>query len=79
MRLDGNMYAANINYTYVPKCISSLPTKQVTMVIGAEDAVNIGCKTVSVTDDGTTTTISGHDANNDTKNDKWVLRYIIGY
>lgn len=79
LRLDGNMYAANINYTYVPKCITSLPTKQVTMVIGAEDAVNIGCKTVSVTDDGTTTTITGHDANNDTKNDKWVLRYIIGY
>ena len=78
--LDGTKYNANINYTYVPKIITSMPGNQVTAVIGAEDAGNIGTKTVKVTDNGTTTTIRGHSSNGNTAhNTKWVLGEVIGW
>lgn len=78
--LDGTMYSSNINYTFIPKHIVNMPSKNITMVVGAEDAGNIGCKTLFVEDNGTTTTIKGHTANDDsTHNNKWVLRYIIGW
>ena len=78
--LDGTTYTANINYTYVPKIITSMGGNQVTAVIGAEDAGNIGTKTVNVTDNGTATTIRGHKSNADpAHNTKWVLRHVIGW
>ena len=78
--LNGTAYTANVNYTYVPKIITSMSGNQVTAVIGAEDAGNIGTKTVKVTDDGTTTTIRGHKSNGDpAHNTKWVLGEVIGW
>ena len=78
--LDGTTYNANINYTYVPKIITSMGGNQVTAVIGAEDAGNIGTKTVKVTDNGAATTIRGHKSNSDTAhNNKWVLGHVIGW
>ena len=78
--LSGTTYTANINYTYVPKIITSMSGNQVTAVIGAEDAGNIGTKTVKVTDNGTATTIRGHRSNADpAHNTKWVLGHVIGW
>lgn len=78
--LNGSIYNSNINYTYIPKYIVAMPQNNITMVVGAEDAGNIGCKTLFVKDDGTRTTISGHAANDDTThNTKWVLQYILGW
>lgn len=78
--LDGTRYAANVNYTYIPKAVlSSAMGGRVTSVLIAEDAVNIGAKSVLVKEDSIKTTIEGRSENSVAPNNKWVLSAVYGW
>ncbi len=74
----GVTYIDCTNYTFAPKCMIDYNSGIITMPL-AYDGGNGGAKTLTITDNGTTTTITGNDKNDVSPNNGWVLRRIIGY
>ena len=76
--LNGKPYEGNINYTFIPKAVTSFYNGLITVPLVQDNSGVVASKTLSITDNGTTTTISGNAYNDDSPNNKWVLKYIIG-
>ncbi len=76
--LNGKPHAGNINYTFIPKAVTSFYDGLITVPLVQDNSGVVASKTLNITDDGTTTTISGNAYNDDSPNNKWVLKYIMG-
>jgi hypothetical protein len=75
---DNGLLAQQIQYTYIPKIAPVIKsTISLPIILATGDA---GLKTLTIYDDGDSTTISGDDANSASPPaSKFVLRYIVGY
>jgi hypothetical protein len=75
---SGGLLAQQIQYTYIPKIAPTI--KNVIALPITLDTGEAGMKKLTVTDDGTTTVITGDSFNsNSSPENKFVLRYIVGY
>ena len=75
---SNTVYTENINYTFVPKYCINLANGKISLPLAMDDGSH-GTKTLFVSDDGSKTTIKGHTKNDESPNNKWVLKYVIGY
>ena len=66
------------NYTFIPKCAVGFHNGRIIFTL-VHDTGAVGFKTLTITDDGTKTVITGNDANKTTANSGWVLNRIIAY
>lgn len=76
--INGAAFKGNINYTFIPKAVTGFYDGLITVPLVQDNSGVVASKTLSITDNGTTTTISGNAYNDDSPNNKWVLKHIIG-
>lgn len=76
--LNGKPFAGNINYTFIPKAVTGFYDGLITVPLVQDNSGIVASKTLQIMDDGATTTIYGNGYNDDSPNNKWVLKHIIG-